>query len=697
MTVAHQPAAQPGTNAAAAAPRRAAPDGLLGRLSIKHKIMAGFASTLFLAVVVAGVGIGGSQSTTVAVSAYAGVAEGALDILTAKTEFQDIRLHVREFLATARDSEAAAARKKGEALLKRIEAAQAAATDAGQRDKLNTIATDLKAYMTDVGNAARLETQRQMIISMGLDPAGQNLVDNLDILVSEPSIAAAADVSSYLRIAREKTLQARLNVYMYLGRQQPALAEAAHRQLADMETPLQLADYSIAASNDSRYVFDAIVGFHKEYRDKFTQVETLTNDLRTLLEGPMRQRYEALTAAMDAVVADAKEQEKQIATDLMGDLNAQTLIIGLVGAAGLAGGIIVALILGNGLSRPIQAMTGAMSRLAEGDLAVDVPARGRGDELGRMAEALQVFKEHAEENRRLEARQREMAQQAEEERRALMLGLAEDFERSVGSIIRSVSESSADLQDTARGMTAAAEDASGRATAVAAASEQATANVQTVAAAAEELGASIGEIARQVHQSSDIAHQAVEEARRTDEMVRGLAASAQKIGEVVALITDVADQTNLLALNATIEAARAGDAGKGFAVVANEVKNLANQTARATEEISRQISEVQASTNEAVDAIRGISTIIGRIDEISSAIASAVEQQGAATQEITHNVTQAAQGTQEVSDNIQAVTQAAQETGAASNRVLESSNHLSGQAKSLDEQMHAFLSQIRAG
>jgi len=666
-------------------------------MSIKHKIFAGFASTLFLAAVVAGVGISGSRSTTTSVQAYADTVGDALNIMAAKTEFQDVRLHVREFLATSRDAEAAAARTKGEALVGRIDAARAAATIPAQGEKLATLADDLRAYMADVATAARLETQRQMIISMALDPAGQNLTDNLDMLISEPSIAADEETSSYLRIARERTLQARLNANMYLGRQRPELAEATRRQLSDMETPLQLADYSIPASHDSRYVYEAIQGFYTEFREKFGQVETLTTDLRTLLEGPMQDRYKALVASFDAVVADARAVEADINAGLMSSLSASTLIIGFVGAAGLIGGLAVAVILGNGLSRPIMAMTGAMSRLASGDTAVDVPARGRGDELGRMAEALQVFKEHAEENRRLEAQQQEMARQAEQDRRDLMKGLAEDFENSVGRIIRAVSESASEMQDTARGMTAAADDVSNRATTVAAASEQATANVQTVAAASEELAASISEIARQVNQSSEIAHQAVEEARRSDELVQGLASSAQKIGEVVALITDVADQTNLLALNATIEAARAGDAGKGFAVVANEVKQLANQTTRATEDIARQINEVQGATQHAVKAIRGIGEIIGRIDEISSAIASAVEQQGAATREITHNVTQAAQGTQEVSDNIQAVTQAAQETGHASNRVLDSAGMLSDQAQSLDEQMQKFLTQIRAG
>jgi methyl-accepting chemotaxis protein len=217
-----------------------------------------------------------------------------------------------------------------------------------------------------------------------------------------------------------------------------------------------------------------------------------------------------------------------------------------------------------------------------------------------------------------------------------------------------------------------------------------------VAAAAEELTASIGEIGRQVAQSSKITSKAVDDAKRTDTIVRALAESAEKIGNVVGLITDVASQTNLLALNATIEAARAGDAGKGFAVVASEVKNLANQTGKATEEIDAQITHIQAATKEAVEAIRGISATIEEVSAISTTIAAAVEEQGAATAEIARNVQQTTQAAQEVTVGISGVSQAASETGEAAGHVLAAASDLSKQAEQLSGEVHTFVAGVRA-
>jgi methyl-accepting chemotaxis protein len=189
-------------------------------------------------------------------------------------------------------------------------------------------------------------------------------------------------------------------------------------------------------------------------------------------------------------------------------------------------------------------------------------------------------------------------------------------------------------------------------TGAASATEQTSANVQSVASATEELQASITEIGHRVTDASKISSQAVDQSKRTSEIVAGLSTSASRIGDVVNLISTIAAQTNLLALNATIEAARAGEAGRGFAVVASEVKSLATQTSKATEEIGGQIAAVQSATSEAVGAIGGISTTINSIAEISGAIAASVEEQAAVTREIASNMQMASAGVRAISENM---------------------------------------------
>ena len=362
----------------------------------------------------------------------------------------------------------------------------------------------------------------------------------------------------------------------------------------------------------------------------------------------------------------------------------------------LAAAIAVALLLGLGLSRPIVRITRTMNTLSSGDMSVDIPGVGRGDEIGQMAAAVQVFKDKMQEADRLRAEQEAAKARGEAEKKAALATMADRFEASVKGIVEGVSAAATEMQSNARSMSSTADQTSRQSAAVAAASEEASTNVQTVAAATEELSSSISEISRQVSDSANIASHAVEQAQRTNGQVKALADAAQRIGDVVRLINDIAGQTNLLALNATIEAARAGEAGKGFAVVASEVKNLATQTAKATEDITEQVHGIQGATSDSVHAIGEIGGTIGRLNEIATAIASAVEEQGAATQEIARNVQQASKGTTEVTRNIAGVTQAATDTREASGLVLTAAGDLSKQAETLRAEVDTFLATVRA-
>ena len=382
--------------------------------------------------------------------------------------------------------------------------------------------------------------------------------------------------------------------------------------------------------------------------------------------------------------------------DLQRDFRNQMVGIVLLGGAVLAMTLLAVWLVNRDIVGSLGRLKAAMVRLAQNELATEVPGTNRRDEVGEMAAAVQVFKENALEVRRLQARQAEQQKQAEAEKKTAMATLANDFEAKVGAVVDTVASAAMEMETTSVSMNTAAEQAARQAAAVAQASDQASTNVHSVAGAAEELASSVAEISRQVVISTEIAGQAMQDAKRTDALVSSLVAAAQQIGTVTHMINEIASQTNLLALNATIEAARAGEAGKGFAVVASEVKSLASQTGKATQEISHQIAAIQTATSDTATSIQAIGTTIGRLHEIAVTIASAVEEQGAATQEIARNVQQAAAGTTAVSATISEVTQSVADTGTAAGHVLDAAGALSRQAETLRSQVGNFLSAVRA-
>ena len=450
---------------------------------------------------------------------------------------------------------------------------------------------------------------------------------------------------------------------------------------ADAENLQGLFTTWIALATENERLFDT----HRDMLQAEQEAKALTERLETDADR-VAMALDAVATAADTLSDGADDAAAEAVTA------AKTMIaIMLAFSLLLSGGLIVVVI--STVTRPIGAMTSAMRVLADGDKTVEIPAVGQKDEIGEMAEAVQVFKTSMIEAEKLTA---EQAEKVERARKELMGQMATDLDAAVTQVLQGVSGAAEEMNATAQSMSSIAEQTKLQATSASSASNEASANVQTVASASEELSGSIREISRQVEQSESISKKAVEQANETQGTVRQLASAAERIGEVVSLISDIAEQTNLLALNATIEAARAGEAGKGFAVVASEVKNLATQTAKATEEIGQQIAEVQSATGGAVEAIEVIAKTVEEISTIAGTIAIAVDEQTSATGEIARNVQEAATGTSEVTQTLGGVNEGADETSRAAGEVLSAVGELSQQTNNLRNEVDSFVQRLKS-
>ncbi len=358
---------------------------------------------------------------------------------------------------------------------------------------------------------------------------------------------------------------------------------------------------------------------------------------------------------------------------------------------------ILALIGARSVAGPIRQMTTAMSRISGGDQDTEIPATERKDELGQMAQAVDVFKQNIIEIDRMREDQAQQQDKSDQERRNSSVAMADAFDAEVGGVIREVSSAADDMKSSAHAVSESVRESIQQSGAISEAAEKASTNVQSVAAATEELSASLAEVGRQVTECAEAAKQAALETGRTNEEIEGLSKSAENIGDVISLINDIASQTNLLALNATIEAARAGEAGKGFAVVASEVKNLASQTANATDEIAGQVAGVQTATGNFVAAIESVTKTIDKVNGIAADISSAIEQQNEVTVEISRNVQDASQAAADVSRNIAAVTESTTRVGDTVDGVESAAEGMSSQSTALRQSVDQFLAKVRAG
>ena len=663
--------------------------------SIGLRLAGGFAVILLLLVALGGKSVWTTNILEQEIGTNATAGAAARDAADIASAFMALRVVVHEYAAKDTPQRFRQAERLYGALQETIAAKQESATTPELRDALSEIESGAEAYWSGFEELAKVREARNEVRDGTLRAGGDALRTALIPMVRE----ARDNTDHSTAEALSRSLTAFLLTRDYTGRfvelQRAEDLTETETQLAETE---KLLGYAVrfAQTSERREAISAQIEPLAAYREGLLEFKDLAeegNRLGRQVIGVTGIRLatnlfeiEQAATAQEAAVESKVQQRAAVSTQLS---------IGLSLAAAVIGALL-ALLIGRSIVRPLKSMTAAMHRLASGDLNTEIPARGRKDEIGEMAGAMDVFKKNAVEAERLsrEAEERD-ARQAEEKRRT-MNELADSFEASVRGIVGSLSTAAEEMQSSAQTLNRTAEEGRGQASAVAAATQEASANVQTVAASAEQLSSSIREITVTVDQSNRSAGQAVERAKATTEAMQALTAKAESIGDVVSLISEIAEQTNLLALNATIESARAGEAGKGFAVVASEVKNLAGETSKATDQVGGEVDAVRTATSEAEASIGEIVSVISEISELATSIASAVEQQQAATQEIARNVQEASSGTAEVAEKIEQVDAAAGETGKAANDLLTAAQGLSQQAELLTRELEGFVEKVRA-
>jgi hemerythrin-like metal-binding protein len=668
--------------------------GFIRSMPIKAKIVTGFAVVLVILVAVSVVAMRNFSAVRTQVADYSERVEVVTIARQLDRDAGDLRRHAREYALTGQEVDATQANDVAQAIRAEIRQALDTIKNPERLQRTHDLSDRLEAYMKNFDQVHRQVQEQNRLVKEVMDPSGGHFYAQVTTLRTQAVQASQAALGSAAVKAMEHGLLARLYANQMIGRRDPDFGPKAKREFQALGGVMQELD--ALASGPLALTVQSIRTLVPKYESAFDRVAELSASNVNLVDkvnAEIAVKFADDAAFIrDSGVAD----QKAIEADTLSVVGWSSTLTGILALTGVVVGGVLAWLIGGAIARPVVGMTGAMQRLASGDTSVEIPAKGSRDEIGRMATAMDVFKENIIANARMQQAQEAHKQRAAEERRLALRKMADTFEAQVGSVVQGVTSAAVELEAASKQMEATAGQTSTQATTVAGAAEQTSSNVQTVASATEELAASVREIAGQMERSQAVATRADAEAKQTTGLIQKLSGNVTGIGEIVALIRDIAAQTNLLALNATIEAARAGDAGKGFAVVAAEVKGLANQTAKATEEIAGKIEGVQGGTANAVKAIESIAQVITGMSEIGATVASAVQQQTAATGEISRNVDQAARGTQEVSRSIGAVEVGARETGQAASQINSSAAELAQQAERLKAEVTRFLDQVRS-
>lgn len=666
---------------------------LLNNVKLVHKINAAFAVIVGLVITMVFISFFGITSIKGTFGEYRGTAKQSLLIGELSEKFLRTRVAVLRYRTTGSDEDYEKVVSRVQGIIQSKNKVDEIVTDPQEREKYYALQDMAVQYEDAFKSGAGLQNKRNELYEK-MSSVGSETRKALTEIMASAYHDGDVEGAYLAGLLQEKFLLSRQYANEFLLGNHKEDSDRAIKEFKDSKEAH--ANMLAALENPDRRKLAAVAGKGiDEYASLFSGISE-TIHKRNEFFARNNELGPVMMKGYSDAFAEMGEKQNILgpkAVEAMNNVSKSSLGIGAVVAFVAAG---FALLIGKMFSSNITMVISQMERLSKGDNRFEVKGADRGDEIGLMSRALQVFQKNAQEVERMEEEKKEAEAKAAAERRQAMMELADAFDEKVGGIVDAVNKAAGDMQAMSTQLASAVEETTNQSNSVASAAEETNANTQTVASATEELTASVQEISRSVADTAQNARSCADSAKVSQEKLDVLQNAISEIDTVIQAINEVAEQTNLLALNATIEAARAGEAGKGFAVVASEVKSLANQTHKMTDEIASKVDMIKGSAKSTIETINQILVQIETVDSKTANVAAAVEEQSSSTQEISRNIQEAAKGANEISRNVRNIQDASSDSAQATNVLKDASNGLANQSHDLKDAVTKFLGEVRA-
>ncbi len=340
----------------------------------------------------------------------------------------------------------------------------------------------------------------------------------------------------------------------------------------------------------------AVADYLKKTKDVIDMADTDAGTALMFMMTAQRSFDQVEELAKALIASSTQARDDRIARTDASFRQARMILIGVLLCVVVISAA-VAFVVARIISKPIVTIAGAVGRIAQGELDVDVTATDQHDEVGQIAAAVQAM-------------------------------------------ARQMRATVAEIKGSAREVTNASSEIAGATTDLSQRTEEQAASLEETSAAMQELASTVRKNAQNAEEAKKLALDTCTVADRgggvagkaIDAMSR-IEESSREVTDIIGVIDEIARQTNLLALNAAVEAARAGEAGRGFAVVASEVRTLAQRSSEAAKDIKLLISNSSSQVHEGVQLVNQTGTALTEIGESVKKAAAIIADIAAASVE----------------------------------------------------------------
>lgn len=355
---------------------------------------------------------------------------------------------------------------------------------------------------------------------------------------------------------------------------------------------------------------------------------------------------------------------------MMAKINGSIVMLSVISIISLALSIILSMIIGYKISRPIVNVTELFKKAETGDLTVRSSVKSK-DETGQLASA---FNSMMVKMGTLISGTRDMSAAVVVSAKEMMLS-----SDRVCSVSEQIASAVDELAKGAMDQAGSAEQGNNKLVEILDGLNNIVVDMNNANRLTEKAKETVAVGEKTVAYQEQKMRENKAVAATVGHAISALAEKSDAIGQIIEVISSIAEQTNLLALNAAIEAARAGDAGKGFAVVADEVRKLAEQSSQSVKRINQIIEEVKNSVTQSVVEMKNAEAVVEAQEKALNDTIIVFKEISQSVETIARNinvVTQASDKlslkTKEAADAISNIASITEETASGSEEVAAS-------------------------